>query len=205
LKLVTCLYSPHNVADLVLANLNPLDTISYSKCSGEARHQVTSFNKRAFQITKLLHCFMTPAESEAFRRLQQSTSTVISGSGALYFMDRRDFKDFQSDLDLSVLQKRCEHVVTFFLKCKYSFQPRPSQPKAAFEALTEAVRRDGRWSELPMTEDDVGYPESVITDVLTFTRGGRKVQVVVCRDSVLEVLLNFHSCEYRSLCHHIQF
>jgi hypothetical protein len=184
----------------ILPCTSPATFICFSKTCRTARILVTDWSRRVFDINNHLARFFS--DPRAFRALQASTGTLISGSNALQFLDRTIYED--SDLDL-YMSSGVELAVGRYLQGdNYTFVTRNSQ-NTDFEEWVEDVQ----WSD-DEAEDYWGNTSSSVSlRVYNFVRSSgdklfhRKIQLVVSERSPLETVLQFHSSTSAldTLCH----
>jgi len=174
-----------------------IHTIIFNNCAARALCRIAmtcrtcnlavkSYFKVAFNINKLLSRFFP--NPLAFRSLQASTATLISGSQALQFFDRSFYKE--SDLDIYVPLKFRERVGLWLLGVGYKFVPGKKQ-QADFK---EAVR------DPKVVQNRASYFMRGVAAVFTFVKPSPsdanvelKVQVIVAARTAMEIILNFHS------------
>ncbi|KAF9072630.1 hypothetical protein BDP27DRAFT_1320313 [Rhodocollybia butyracea] len=186
---------PLTAQDLVIRELSPQDRLYYSLINRECYEIVSSFNRRAFRVEKVLLRFFNQSEIDQFRMIQYHTGTLISGSTALQFFDLTIYED--SDLDLYVDIRYCSPLGKFLLRIGYQFQPFKYQKSKFDEALAEAVSHDIdvriRRSEDQESRETWEYETRGIASVFNFIRDGRMVQVIVSERCAMDVILAFHS------------
>ncbi|THU96193.1 hypothetical protein K435DRAFT_755079 [Dendrothele bispora CBS 962.96] len=171
---------PQPCHDPILRDLSPVERNRFSKISKEARQAVSSYNKRAFQIEKLLSCYLnTPHEVTEFRKLQYRTGMLISGSSALQFFD---CSVYESDLDLYVSFKKGLSVIEFLNSIGYFYQPSANQD--VLQTLDNSI--SGQIHFLP-------YVGNGLKGVIDFSRDGKKIQLVICLHCPMQIILGFHS------------
>jgi hypothetical protein len=164
-----------------LRDLSPVERVRFAKASKEARDAVLSYNERAFRIEKILSRYFEPLEIITFRKLQFKTGLLISGSSALQFFD---CTVYDSDLDLYVSFDRCPAVIDFLQEIGYVYRPTVAQPRDLVEAFRAAVQGH------PINQV---YASGGISIVVSFSRRGQQVQLIVCTYSPFQVILGFHS------------
>ncbi|KAF9072632.1 hypothetical protein BDP27DRAFT_1261411, partial [Rhodocollybia butyracea] len=187
---------PLTAQDLVIRELSPQDQLYYSLINRECYETVSSFNRRAFQIEKVLLRYFNQSEIDQFRMIQYDTGTLISGSTALQFFDLTVYED--SDLDLYVDIRYCSSLAKFLLRIGYKFQPFKHQKLKFDEALAETISDDvdlqvRRSEDQEWQESFEEYGSCGIATVFNFVRGGRMVQVIVSEKCAMDVILTFHS------------
>ncbi|KAI0329622.1 hypothetical protein GY45DRAFT_850264 [Cubamyces sp. BRFM 1775] len=156
--------------------------------------------------------------ARAFRSLQARTGTVISGSCALQFFDRSIYPE--SDLDLYVHMCHRQEVGRWLIQEGYVYEPTSHQDKNfEFEVAEE---HDTFWDEyfgeissifkvfnfkkrvtkLELPLDDVKH-YSVAGLQSSEGRGELRVQLIVPKETPMEVILGFHStCVMNVISYH---
>ncbi|KAE9402702.1 hypothetical protein BT96DRAFT_537560 [Gymnopus androsaceus JB14] len=190
---------PAATQDFLIRELSPQERLYYSLLNKESYEIVSSFNRRAFRIEKVLWPYFDHNEIDEFRMIQCHTGTLISGSTALQFFDLTVYES--SDLDLYVDTEHCSFLGEFLLRIGYQFQPFIHQRQEFHTALAEIISDDMDDSELRIGRlmDEVfgegfgDYDVHGINTVFNFVRNGRTIQVVVARMCAMDVILAFHS------------
>jgi hypothetical protein len=179
----------------ILPCTSPATFICFSKTCRTARALVNEWTRRVFDINKHLVRFFS--DPRAFRALQASTGTLISGSNALQFLDRTVYEDSDLDLYLSV---GVELVVGQYLQGEgYAFAPSNSQSPDFEEQILNAQDSDDELSDYwGGSSSDGPVPRVYNFERLSPDRRlRRKVQLVVTEDSPLQRVLKFHSSAFR--------
>ncbi|KIK68382.1 hypothetical protein GYMLUDRAFT_214959 [Collybiopsis luxurians FD-317 M1] len=185
---------PLTVQDFVLRELSPQERLNYTLMNRESYRIVSSFNRRAFRIEKVLSPYFDDDEINEFRILQYRTGTLISGSTALQFFDLTTYEG--SDLDLYVELRYCRPLSDFLLRIGYEFQPINQQPSTFQGALEDTLSLDfGPFQQNMVDNEDnfEGYASNGIANVFNFVRGNKKVQIIVSHTCAMDVILSFHS------------
>lgn len=180
--------------DSLIRELSPRDRLQYSKANKEACSHVESFNRRAFQVEKVLSPYFSPEEIVEFRKLQYSTGALISGSTALQFFDCSVYPD--SDLDLYVELDWCQSIADFLQRIAYTYRPTKKQPPSFDSALEYTLGLDFEhaWDDIDNNQEGFeGYIYNGIAGVFDFVRDHKKVQIIACHSCVMDVILGFHS------------
>ncbi|PBK62671.1 hypothetical protein ARMSODRAFT_1024652 [Armillaria solidipes] len=164
---------PDTAHDLLFRDLAPLDLYNYSKANREACQSITSFRKRAYTLNKYLLPYFTQEQITQFRALRKKLGVLISGSTAIQFFEREEYKD--SDLDLYVNYSQGYAVKTFLLKAGYHFRPRSTQEQT-FEANADRVAR-------------MVHPQ--VFDF--YNAADKKIQLIASKYSPVDAILQFHS------------
>ncbi|KAJ7635105.1 hypothetical protein FB45DRAFT_910776 [Roridomyces roridus] len=145
-----------------------------------------------FNPTRLLSPFFGDKEQvDRFRQIQADTGTLISGSTALQFLERTTYPG--SDLDLYAYIAHSHNPAAFFLDNGYVFKPRPTQKPDVFDQLDASF-------EVPHRV--FPYPSNGIVDVIEFTKGDKKIQLMLAKASPVEVILDFHSTVVMNIITH---
>ncbi|KAF9011197.1 hypothetical protein BDQ17DRAFT_1272684 [Cyathus striatus] len=188
---VTILSCPP-IYDLIFSCLDYPDLIHISKTCRTARKAVSYFCLRAYNINKhLSHFFNDPI---AFRNLQARTSSLISGSNVLQFLDRTYFED--ADLDIFVHHIHSQEVGHWILAEGYEFVPTVIQ-SARLDKSNPSFEDVEGFSDLiesGSTEDEISdYPlGSLVANVFTFQKEDKKVQLIGTIGSPMPCVLAFH-------------
>ncbi|KAI0758171.1 hypothetical protein C8Q74DRAFT_1373203 [Fomes fomentarius] len=197
------------ITEPILSGLSPATLLRLSRTCRAAYHAVSSYKSTAYNIDRLLSRFFPSsllthshlhARARAFRSLQARTGTLISGSVALQFFDRQVWTE--SDLDLYVHMRHRREVGMWLMEEGYKFKPTEFQnPRFDVEVVECAARRPNGIYSMPgvmailtfvkplprsrtaaaAEEGDVQPPQEL------------KVQVIVAKNTPMEVILGFHS------------
>ncbi|KAK0496957.1 hypothetical protein EDD18DRAFT_1074063, partial [Armillaria luteobubalina] len=170
---------------LILDNADPLSVVQFGMTSFGARNIVMKFMQNFYNTTALIKRFFPSDLAAEFQVLQQQTSLVVSGSSALAFFYQTVFTG--SDCDLYVPTYHCDQVVDFVLKARY--QPYRLMTSGNIESVF-------RSSEVSVYFHSNNYALKTITGFHEFmhhTNKDLKVQVILCRENPIDVLLGFHS------------
>ncbi|KAF5340172.1 hypothetical protein D9758_014989 [Tetrapyrgos nigripes] len=184
---------PEKIQSLVLHELSPVDRHHFSLVNKKARELVLGYNERCFRIRKLLLRFFDTLSNVArFRILQYELGLLVSGSTALQFFD--DIVYPNSDLDTYVELTKFRPYADFLFEIGYAFVPVQGQVRdfeTAFSAALSAER------PAPVHHvgglDWEGYHGNGMAEVFNFEKGRKKVQVITCVHTPIEVILHFHS------------
>lgn len=187
---------PLTCQDSLIRELSPKDRLQYSKVNKEASSHVESFNRRAFQIEKVLSPYFSPDEIEDFRILQYAAGALISGSTALQFFDCSVYPD--ADLDLYIELKWCQSIAEFLQCIAYTYQPTKKQASSFDSALHHTLGLDFQHIWDDNEEGFEGYVYYGIAGVFNFVRDQKKVQIIACHSCVMDVILGFHSSTSKS-------
>ncbi|KAL0572349.1 hypothetical protein V5O48_009620 [Marasmius crinis-equi] len=185
------------VHQMILSYLTPKDLLSYSLVDTVAHKTVKGFYGTALQAERILAPYFSPGDTRRFRILQYATGTVISGSTALSFFTREVYDG--SDLDLYVDVEFALHLVHFLASCGYAYEPynteSKQQPDAIEDAIEEMSNRLAGTFESGVVDGDTEYMRFTngIGDVFNFVLEGRRIQVIACHLSPVDVVLKFHS------------
>ncbi|KAI0751176.1 hypothetical protein C8Q80DRAFT_1119033 [Daedaleopsis nitida] len=203
----------------ILAALSPSALLRLSRTCRAAYAAAAFYTRTAYNIDRLLSRFFPSsllthdhlhARARAFRSLQARTGTLISGSVALQFFDRAVWHE--SDLDLYVHLRHRREVGLWLLQEGYQFKPTDFQdPRFEVEVAECVARRpNGIYSmpgvmailtfvkPLPRTRAARARPVDAADDAEAVDAGDQapaelKVQVIVAKNTPMEVVLGFHS------------
>ncbi|KAJ7635114.1 hypothetical protein FB45DRAFT_1143097 [Roridomyces roridus] len=165
-----------------------------------------------FSLTRLLVPFFGDrAQVDRFRQIQADTGTLISGSMALQFLERTTYPG--SDLDLYAYKAHAERPVAFILENGYVFKPRAQKTTNVIDDLFRDLEMavdvpqkpdvfDHLCSLLGVSHRVSRYPANGIVDMLEFTKGDKKIQLMLAKASPVEVILDFHSTVVMNLISH---
>jgi hypothetical protein len=190
-----------DVHDRVLANLCPRDIFCFALACTEAREAVLSYMLRVYNVNLLLRRFFD--DPLAFRRLQRSTGTLVSGSAALQFMDRTVYPE--SDLDIYTHPGHAQAIGHWLVKTEgYAFLPTEGQTPRCFDSDTPSFpwRTFSNQADLLLSPSVSGcYRSQSIDAVYSFERTRvreetTRVQIVSARNSPLHCILSFHSSQF---------
>ncbi|TRM55196.1 hypothetical protein BD626DRAFT_352223, partial [Schizophyllum amplum] len=179
--------SPNSCDDMLCSCMDVADLISYSLVCRDTRRTVDNYKRRAYRLHRVLCRFMSYDDVDRFRVLQTLTGAVVSGSIALQFLDRVNYS--ACDMDVYTDVHHVYEVFAFFSNIGYLYQPRISHARDAMDE--EAV-----------PTNEVGYKIRSVAGVYNFTRPScptAKVQLIIARHAVIDVILDFHSCNSHHL------
>lgn len=183
-------FSPSTAEDSVFDCLNAQELITYSRTSKSAHRVILGYLLRAYSIFTVLEPYLTPTETNQFRIIQAFTGLLILGSAAFQLFIRRtrcDPRFNTSDLDLYVEHRYSMIVGKFLVWCRYEFVARPDQSQNFAMAVTEVEGKIRGYADRNYS-DGRGF-----AGVYNFVKGGMKIQLITARNSVLDIVLNFHS------------
>ncbi|KAJ6495908.1 hypothetical protein DFH09DRAFT_1002254 [Mycena vulgaris] len=145
----------------------------------------------SFDVSCLLSPFFGNAENvKHFREIQAQTGTLISGSTALQFFERVRWP--RSDLDIYAHREFATIPAHFLVGNGYIFNPRPNQNPDLLAQLSKTTK-----DRLTLS-----YLGRGISDVFDFSKGDRKVQLIVACSTPMEIILSFHAtCVMNVLSH----
>ncbi|KAI0061378.1 hypothetical protein BV25DRAFT_1826890 [Artomyces pyxidatus] len=184
--------------DRICAHSSPVNIIHLSRTCKLANASVREYYRRAYSINRHLErWFQDPL---AFRRLQQRTTTLISGSCALQFFDRTFYPE--SDLDLFTPWNQVPEVAVWLVGAGYVYMQVQGQKPPFDLARTQDdwLQRDSDASS-DISGPDF-YPLSAfnVIKVYTFYKIGRtvdaahlKVQIIGTSIAPIASVLKFHS------------
>ena len=230
------------IAHPIYDRLSAAALVRLSSTCRIAHASIQAYISVAFNVDRLLSRFFPPAtpgcsttcahdhthteehaRARAFRSLQAATGTLISGSSALQFFDRKVWPE--SDLDLYAYARHRREVGRWLLAEGYRYKPAKFQHPNFEVEVKQCVldRPNGIYSmpgvlaiftfvkPLPQAEPATpprrrGTPiegvfsatESEVSD--EESEEGRqpkelKVQIIVAKNAPMEVILGFHSSE----------
>ncbi|KAK7023001.1 hypothetical protein R3P38DRAFT_2531866 [Favolaschia claudopus] len=134
-----------------------------------------------FDVSSLLRRFFgSPANVKEFRRMQQQTGTIISGSMGLQFLNRLAYED--SDLDIYVRRATAQLAIIFLQGTGYTWIPRAGQDNNL--SLQLSLSLSDQWNS---------YLGRGIADVLDFRKGDEKIQLIIAKTAPMDIILSFHS------------
>jgi len=147
---------------LVYSELDIVDLMELAQTCRTIRESVLH---HCHNINKLLEPFFESEDTiEGFRKIQDETEALISGSTALRFFQRKEYAG--QDLDLYVEARYAPAVAWFLEKAGYQFYKRENQASSWRAQLMHPRNLD---EELEAGEPDVGpYLGRGIQDVLAF-------------------------------------
>jgi len=190
--------------DRIFDALPPAGLCQVRKLSRDARIAVQDYEVRVFSPNRLLEQFF-PDPFE-FRSLQCRTGTLVSGSQALQLLSRCRWPN--SDLDLYVWQESALEVCAWLEGQGYEYKPLYFQSEDLEETLESsiisglqrmALNQDQIDEEeaAEIAEDVTFYDHNSIANVIAFEKETGletlKTQVIIGRNSPMEMILSFHS------------
>ena len=185
------------IYDIIFAATSPSSILRLSRTCRVALAATRDYFTRAFNINKHLTRFFD--DPLAFRSLQARTTTLISGSFALQFFDRTVYED--SDLDLYVPLRHRQDVGHWLLAEGYQYSPNSVQNPDFDVASDENHLQNVGPAYVGPDARMIG-----VAAVFTFHKPSPvspdkklQVQVIVAKRSPIEVILRFHSSEWRIL------
>ncbi|KAJ6552785.1 hypothetical protein B0H19DRAFT_1072284 [Mycena capillaripes] len=166
----------HN--DALFSQLSALELVRLMQTCRSVYHLVLA---SCFSLHRLLSPFFGDAtQVDAFRAMQGRTGTIVSGSTALQFFNRRIWEG--SDLDVYVDRPGAALAAIFIVDTGYTFNPRKSQEKTVSAQLVQSIK-----------DRPPSYLGRGIADVLDFHKGDKKIQLIVATTTPMEIILSFHS------------
>ncbi|KAI0076966.1 hypothetical protein K474DRAFT_1754359 [Panus rudis PR-1116 ss-1] len=147
---------------------------------------VNNYIQRKHRIDRLLGRFFD--DPLGFRNMQARTATLISGSIALQFFNKKYYED--SDMDLYVPMRYREEVGDYLTSVGYCYTPRWNQQK-------HSTFHDAVWDRSVVNATG-NYIMRGVAGVFDFIKKGAdgkelKVQLIVAAHCPLEIVLYFHS------------
>ncbi|KAF7422279.1 hypothetical protein PC9H_010435 [Pleurotus ostreatus] len=177
--------------------------------------EVQIFYQRSYSLNPILEPFIPLEHIPAFRRLQGESGLVISGSAALQFFTRATYPE--SDLDLYVEYAHVFEVGKWLewdvgcIALNHHGEPQPFYQTYFHWIASDAQHRripcqrpcytalpGSRGNAVPgdLAHSTQGnYSFKGIRAVVSFLSPvhSRKIQLIICRRNVMEVILGFHS------------
>ncbi|KAF4566487.1 hypothetical protein EYR36_011914 [Pleurotus pulmonarius] len=177
--------------------------------------EVQIFYQCSYSLDPILEPFISLEHIPAFRRLQAESGLVISGSAALQFFTRVTYPE--SDLDLYVEYEHAFEVgkwLEWDVGC--TALNHHGEPQPFYQTYFRWTASDVQHCRFPLTKPCYtalpGSRENAVPDDSSHsTRGNysfkgiravvsflspdhsRKIQLIICRRNVMEVILGFHS------------
>ncbi|KAJ7591813.1 hypothetical protein C8J56DRAFT_931787 [Mycena floridula] len=181
--------------DLLFSCLSKKDLITISKLNSVGLSMIKGYQKRAYQVNKILSRYFSSAGwVDRFRWLQARTGLIISGSTALQFFDRTVYED--SDMDLYVHESSSREVSHFLIEAGYTFVPRASQVNKTVDQVIDGDRRASddflRTAELVGDDYDEDHTHG-IAHIFDFHKGQRKIQLITAVKTPFDVIFRYHS------------
>ncbi|KAI0046322.1 hypothetical protein FA95DRAFT_1494222 [Auriscalpium vulgare] len=190
-SLVSKILSNADIHDAVFGYCTPGTLFRLARTCKTACVSVKSFIARAYNINKHISRYF--ADALGFRALQARTSTLISGSSALQFLDRTYYPG--SDLDIYTPLYRVRDVADWLRAAGYVYRPNSFQ-SASFDATL--LRLQTRQIQL-----EVNHYSRMrgVAGVFNFWKPAPdgspeemlKVQIMAATRSPAEAILNYHS------------
>ncbi|KAK0505562.1 hypothetical protein EDD18DRAFT_1344383 [Armillaria luteobubalina] len=178
-------FIPVEIVFLILDNADPLGVVQFRMISFGAHKIVMKFMHDTYNTVTLIKRFFPSELAAEFQVLQQQTSLVVSGSSVLTFFYQSSFPD--SDCDLYVHSHHCDQVIVFVLKAGYRL----------YHLMTsQNIESVFHTSKVSFYFCSNNYTLKTITGVhesVHHADENLKVQVILCQESPVDVLLGFHS------------
>lgn len=173
---------PATIMFSIIKELCPIDMIRFSLASHGAQAIVTDFMQKAFCTRSLVDGFMPIDLSPEFQALQQSTRLLASGSCGISFFIHEAF--IGADFDVFIHSMFFDEVGAFLKKAGYG----------TGHCL-------GPYFPVAANENNLAFSNNAIVAVYEYVNDDeKKIQVVLCSHTPLDVLLSFHSSKY--LCYY---
>ncbi|CAA7267482.1 unnamed protein product [Cyclocybe aegerita] len=196
---------PSTTDDAIFDNIGPGDLVRYSRTCKAAREAVSSYNRRAFNLERVLSRYFTPTQITKLRELQFETGALISGSTALQLLDRSHYEN--SDLDLYVTHHSCKPIGLWLQSIGYQYEPKSTgRAPLALRKLETALEYvdplerlkehllEGRKDHSFLDRSASGYLRVLnIYDFKKPNDNNVKIQLMTTWHTPLECVLNFHS------------
>ncbi|KAF4593082.1 hypothetical protein EYR38_008792 [Pleurotus pulmonarius] len=213
-----CMLGSYDIHASVMGQLS-LDALRWYSLTCKAIYdEVQAYYHRNYSLNPILEPFIPSRYIPAFRRLQKENGLVISGSAALQFFTRTTYPE--SDLDLYVEYARALEIGKW-LESEVGCTALNHQGEAHpfYRTFSRYVTSDFDRGRLPSLEpcyttlpgnrenaapadpvhtvaDGVGqYSFKGMRAVVSFLSpvSSRKIQLIICRRNIMEVILGFHS------------
>ncbi|KAF4563771.1 hypothetical protein EYR36_003013 [Pleurotus pulmonarius] len=222
MEFTTCMLGSYDVHGSVMGQLSLNDLRWYSFTCKAIYAEVQGYYERNYSLKPILEPFIPSMYIPAFRRLQKENGLVISGSVALQFFTRVTYPE--SDLDLYVEYasafevgkwlesevgctalnfqgEACPFYRTFshYVSWDYLRGCLPSL-QTCYTSLPGDRRNAGAADRARNTrETEQNYSFKGMRAVVSFTSpvNSRKIQLIICRRNVMEVILSFHSSKLK--------
>ncbi|EPQ54924.1 hypothetical protein GLOTRDRAFT_25227, partial [Gloeophyllum trabeum ATCC 11539] len=175
----------------VLDSCSPASLINLAATCRLYRAILKNIFEECWDINRHLGRFFS--DPLAFRNLQARTATLISGSNALQFFDRKVYSG--SDLDLYVYKEHLDEVCRWVMAEGYVFVPKHRQDRDFEVAVNKHPRTVSAYTLLLLTCLRQLYNMRGIKNIIDLEHplDGRKIQVMSAKMSPMEIVLFFHS------------
>ena len=188
----------------LFAYLSPASLFRFARTCKWARDAATMYCKTAFDIDVILHRFFL--HPLAFRALQASTGTLISGSTALQLLNRTQYRS--SDLDLYTHPGYAKEIGLWLVRCNnYHYVTHRGGVQIPFNDV-QCIEWSPSRTTSPQSDDDDGeYPYSGLHDVYCFQKTSAdgkvvRVQIMSSYNTLMECFMAFHSSTSRYYISH---
>ncbi|KAL0060391.1 hypothetical protein AAF712_012842 [Marasmius tenuissimus] len=186
-------------AQLLISSLGsdlffPLFTASELKQMSIVNHSfwsaISDYQRRIYRIGRFLQRFFTLPQILRFREVQVEEGYLISGSVALQFFANVEWPD--SDLDLYCYPGHFRRLVKLIGLFGYRYVP----PAGGASTLAWALKEVHRKLHLAGPYGVLKAIVYVFSFQKQYLGKKTKIQIMVCRNSPMEVILSFHSCAW---------
>jgi len=189
------------IYDAIFSCVSPRTLVRIGRSCRTAYVASKDFSHRAYNIHRHLSRFLS--EPLNFRSLQARTGTLIAGSNALQFLDRTFYPE--SDMDIYVHPGHVREVLDYLVEKEgYKFKPDSTQPRDYREIVSDEW--DGTQIRDEALDDDellLYYQIRGVESVLSMEKRGPdgllKIQLIACKTSPFDAIINFHSSESRDI------
>ena len=187
------------IYDLIFDACSPAVLLRFSRTCKAATIAVRSYIRRALNINRLLSRYFD--DPVAFRSIQASTGTLISGSTAVQFLGRWFYPD--SDLDLYVPMRHSRKLGKWLMDAGYVFSPNTVQDADFFTELLKMVESHER-NSLSTSKVNTGmvYRMPGVAAIFNFLKAVGpgspdflKVQIIASLNSPIACIFDFHCSE----------
>ncbi|KAG1865802.1 hypothetical protein DFJ58DRAFT_770327 [Suillus subalutaceus] len=183
------------IYDAIFSCVSPHTLVRIGRSCRIAYAASKDFSHRAYNIHRHLSRYLS--EPLNFRSLQARTGTLIAGSNALQFLDRTFYPE--SDMDLYVHPGHVREVLDYLVEREgYKFRPDSTQPGDYREIVSDEW--DGTQIRDESLDDDelllyyqIRGVESVLSIEKRSPDGLLKIQLIACKTSPFDAIINFHS------------
>lgn len=183
------------IYDAIFSCVSPRTLVRIGRSCRTAYVASKDFSYRAYNIHRHLSRFLS--EPLNFRSLQARTGTLIAGSNALQFLDRTFYPE--SDMDIYVHPGHVREVLDYLVEKEgYKFKPDSTQPRDYREIVSDEW--DGTQIRDEALDDDellLYYQIRGVESVLSMEKRGPdgllKIQLIACKTSPFDAIINFHS------------
>ncbi|KAJ8521552.1 hypothetical protein ONZ45_g1753 [Pleurotus djamor] len=203
---VDCMTASYDIHSRVIEALNLADLRMYSCTCTTVYDEVQTYYHRTWSIDSILEPFIPAQHIPAFRRLQASTGTVISGSAALQFFTHTIYPE--ADLDLYVNCYNAREVGDWLEDIGCTTLDASGNPTFFEERIAAITATDPTLFVKPpviatrrtvveegQTILSSDYSWLGMRAVISFRSpvSNSKIQLILAARNIISVILNFHS------------